>query len=245
MFVRWIAPSPLVLALIAFPAVPARAQSPSVLSGRADADAAFARKLFEHGQTDMADKLCTLLEQGGKLSGSAEKVVKSLHIDLRADLAKKTSDLPKRKDLLKQVLQDKEEFIKQHQGTPEAEEAALTLPDVYGQLGDTLKSLIEKETQPQVIADYQNRGPEGLRRGRGAPQDAHRGAAEAGRRGEPQGHARRGQAQAAQHAAHDRALQSAADHGRARAHVSEGRVPSEEPARRRGQEAAGVRTRLR
>ena len=153
MSVRWFAP--LFVAVIA---CPLRAQSNAVLSGRPDADAAFARKLFERGLPELAEQVCVLLQQSGKLSGSAEKVVASLHIDLRAALATKTTDLGKRKDLLTQVLRDKEDFIKQHQGTPEAEEAALTLPDVYADLGDTLKSLIETETQPQVVADYQAEG---------------------------------------------------------------------------------------
>lgn len=153
MSVRWFAPL-----LIAVFASPLRAQSEAVLSGRPDADAAFARKLFERGLPELAEQVCVLLQRSGKLSGSAEKVVASLHIDLRAALATKTTDLAKRKDLLTQVLRDKEDFIKQHQGAPEAEEAALSLPDVYADLGETLKSLIETEQQPQVVADYQAEG---------------------------------------------------------------------------------------
>lgn len=153
MYVRWFAPL-----LIAALAAPLHAQSNAVLSGRPEADAAFARKLFERGLPEMAEQVCVLLERSGKLTGSAEKAVASLHIDLRAALATKTTDLAKRKDLLTQVLRDKEDFIKQHQGSPEAEEAALSLPDVYADLGDTLKSLIESEKQPQVVADYQAEG---------------------------------------------------------------------------------------
>lgn len=153
MYVRWFAPL-----LIAAFASPLHAQSNAVLSGRPEADAAFARKLFERGMPELAEQVCVLLERSGKLTGSAEKAVASLHIDLRAALATKSTDLAKRKDLLTQVLREKEDFIKQHQGTPEAEEAALTLPDVYADLGDTLKSLIESEKQPQVVADYQAEG---------------------------------------------------------------------------------------
>ncbi|MFO1009100.1 MAG: hypothetical protein U1F29_03470 [Planctomycetota bacterium] len=153
MYVRWIAPL-----LFAATASTAFAQTPNVLSGRPEADAVFARRLFERGQPDMAEAVCDLLEKSGKLSGAAEVGVKSLHIDLRLELAKKTSDLPKRKDLLKQALADKEDFIKQHQGTSEAEIAALTLPDAYALLGDTLKQMVQKETQPSVIADYQAEG---------------------------------------------------------------------------------------
>lgn len=153
MSVRWFAPL-----LFAVLASPLRAQSGAVLSGRPDADAAFARKLFERGLPELAEQVCVLLQQSGKLSGSSEKVVASLHIDLRAALAAKTTDLAKRKDLLTQVLRDKEDFIKQHQGAPEAEEAALTLPDVYADLGEALKALIEAEQQPQVVADYQAEG---------------------------------------------------------------------------------------
>lgn len=153
MYVRWIAPL-----LFAATASTAFAQTPNVLSGKPDSDAVFARKLFERGQTDMAETLCDLLEKSGKLSGQAEVGVRSLHIDLRVEIAKKTSDLPKRKDLLKQALTDKEDFIKQHQGTAEAEIAALTLPDAYALLGETLKQMVQKETQPSIIADYQAEG---------------------------------------------------------------------------------------
>lgn len=153
MSVRWIVPL-----LIVVSARTASAQSTSVLSGRVDADAQFARKLFERGQIEMADSLCTLLEKSGKLAGAAQVTVQSLHIDLRIELAKKTTDLAKRKDLLKQALQDKEDFVKQHAGSPEGDLAALALPDLYAQLGDTLKLMIKAESQPTVVADYQQEG---------------------------------------------------------------------------------------
>jgi tetratricopeptide (TPR) repeat protein len=153
MFVRWIAPW-----IFAASAASAFAQSPNVLSGRPEADAQFARKLFDRQQTELAEAICGLLEKSGKLSGKAAVEVRSLYIDLRLEIAKKTADLPKRKDLLKQALADKEDFIKQNQGTPEAETASITLPDAYALLGDTLKKMVETETQPSVIADYQSEG---------------------------------------------------------------------------------------
>lgn len=153
MYVRWIAPL-----LFAATATNAFAQTANILSGRPEADAAFARKLFDNQQIDMAEVLCDLLEKSGKLSGAAEVGVRSLHIDLRLELARKTADLPKRKDLLKQALAEKEDFVKQHAGSPEADTASNTLPDAYALLGDTLKKMVETETQPSVIADYQAEG---------------------------------------------------------------------------------------
>lgn len=155
MHVRWIAPSLFALVAAAI-AGPAAAQTAGVLAGKNDAD--FARKLYDRGYSDMAEAICTLLEKSGKLSGNEEVAVQSLHIDLRLELAKKTTDLAKKKDLVKQALADKESFIKQHQGSPEAESAALNMPDAYALLGDTIKQLVQKETQPAVIADYQAEG---------------------------------------------------------------------------------------
>lgn len=152
MHVRRIAPFLFALAL----AGTASAQSGAVLSGKNDA--AFARKLYERGFPDMAEAICGLLEKSDKLSPTDAVTVKSLHIDLRLDLAKKITDLSKKKDEIKQALQDKEAFVKQYQGTPEAEIAALNMPDAYAQLGDTIKALIQQETQPAVIADYQAEG---------------------------------------------------------------------------------------
>jgi hypothetical protein len=152
MHVRRIAPFLLALAF----AGPAAAQSSAVLSGKNDAT--FARKLYERGYTDMAEAICSLLEKGGKLSGNDAVTVKSLHIDLRLDLARKITDLTKKKDEIKVALQDKEDFVRQHQGTPEGEIASLSMPDAYALLGDTIKALIQQETQPTVIADYQAEG---------------------------------------------------------------------------------------
>src|SRR5262245_3716284 len=115
MNVRWIAPSLLLVA------GPASAQTAAVL-GTGDVD--FARKLFNRGYADMAEQLCTLIEKSGKLSGREEVGVKSLHIDLRLELAKKEADPLKKKDLVKQVLEDKEGFIHSYQGSPEADEAS-------------------------------------------------------------------------------------------------------------------------
>src|SRR5262245_24251315 len=153
MFVRWIVPS-----LIASCASPLFAQSTAVLSGKPEVDAAFARALYDRGQSEMAETVCTLLTSGGRLPPAAELEVQSILFDVRASLVKRITDLAKRKDALKQILVDKEAFIKQHEGKPQAEAAAATLGDNYQQLGDTLKALIEKETEPTVVADYQAEG---------------------------------------------------------------------------------------
>jgi len=153
MSMRWIVPS-----LIAACASPVFAQSTAILSGKPEADAAYARALFDRGQAEMAESVCTLLTSGGRLPAPVELEIQSILFDVRAALVKRTTDLAKRKDALKQILADKEAFIKQHEGKPQAELAAATLGDNYQQLGDTLKALIEKETEPAVVADYQAEG---------------------------------------------------------------------------------------
>ena len=68
MHVRWIP-----TLFFAAAATPAFAQSPNVLTAKPENDVVFARKLYELGQTDMAESLCTLLEAGGKLTDLAGK----------------------------------------------------------------------------------------------------------------------------------------------------------------------------
>ena len=99
----------------------ARAQSEAVL---AKDDAVFARALYRGGWTDLAESLCKTIEKGGKISPEAAVGVKALHLDLRFDIALKEPDVIKRKDMIKAVLDEKEDFVHQYANTKEATETS-------------------------------------------------------------------------------------------------------------------------
>ena len=133
----------------------AGAQSAAVL-GKGDAD--FARKLFDAGYTELASKLCDTIEKSGKASGAEKVGVQALNLDLRLDLARREPDLAKRKDLIKEVLQAKEDLIRGYQGSREAEDTENTLPDVYRMLGETLTQLVKREKDVGLVAQLQKEG---------------------------------------------------------------------------------------
>src|SRR5260221_361971 len=133
----------------------ARAQSEAVL-GRDDAT--FAREIFRGGWTDLAEGLCKAIEKGGKMSPEAEVGVKALHLDLRFDLAVREKDVLKKKDLIKAVLEAKEEFVHQYANTKEATETSESLPDVYRALGETITVAIQKTTDVKAVSDLQREG---------------------------------------------------------------------------------------
>ena len=150
MKLRWLALSSTVAL-----APPAAAQSPTVL-GREDA--AFARGLYRHNWADLAEKLCDLIEKRGNLTPEANVGVKALHLDLRLDLAGKEPDLIKRKDLIRQILEQKEDLVHQYPAMKEAQEAANTLPDAYRTLGETITMAIQKEKDVKKVAALQGEG---------------------------------------------------------------------------------------
>ncbi len=133
----------------------ASAQSENVL-GRDDA--AFARALYRGGFADLAEGLCKTIEKKGGLSPEAKVGVTALHLDLRFDLAQKETDVTKRKDLLKGILDEKEELVRQFPGMKEGVEAAETLPDVYRALGETITVAVQKTTDVAQVAQLQREG---------------------------------------------------------------------------------------
>lgn len=133
----------------------AGAQSAAVL-GKGDAD--FARALFDAGYTELASKLCDTIEKSGKATGAEKLGVQALNLDLRLDLARREPDLAKRKDLIKEILQAKEDLIRGYQGSREAEDTANTLPDVYRSLGETLTQLVQREKDVGLVAQLQKEG---------------------------------------------------------------------------------------
>lgn len=152
MYVRWIAVS----AFVAL-ASTARAQSPAVL-GKQDAE--FAMALKRAGYTDLAERLVATIEKAGKATPEESITLKALHLDLRLDLALREVDPYKEKDLLRTILQEKEDFVRSYSGRPIAEEVRNSLPDIYRLMGDSISSAIAKEKDPALIAQLQKEGSE-------------------------------------------------------------------------------------
>ncbi|MCY2961546.1 MAG: hypothetical protein NTY35_15390 [Planctomycetota bacterium] len=147
---RWIAVS----VFCAFAGL-AQGQSAAVL-GRSDAD--YASALLRGGYTDLAEKLCTLLQTQGNLPPEEAAGVKALHLDLRLDLALRENDLIKRKDLLTTILQEKEDVVRQYAGRKVADDTGASLPEVYQKLGETISRAIQKEKDPALIGQLQKEG---------------------------------------------------------------------------------------
>jgi len=134
---------------------PARGQSEKVL-GRDDA--AFARELYRKGWSDLAASLCETIEKKGKTEGDAAIGLKALHLDLRFDLARAESDPIKRKDLMKTILQEKEDLIHQYPTTKFAEDASNSLPDVYRSIGEAITVAIRNEKEPGLVVQLREEG---------------------------------------------------------------------------------------
>ncbi|MFN0006897.1 MAG: hypothetical protein ACKVXR_03240 [Planctomycetota bacterium] len=133
----------------------ARGQSEKVL-GRDDA--AFARELYRKGWSDLAATLCETIEKKGKVEGDAAIGLKALHLDLRFDLARAESDPIKRKDLMKTILQEKEDLIHQYPSTKFAEDASNSLPDVYRSIGEAITVAIRNEKEPGLVVQLREEG---------------------------------------------------------------------------------------
>jgi len=145
------------LALAALPVLAhtASAQSESVLGKD---DAGFARALYRNNLADLAEGLCKTIEKKGNLTAEGKVGITALHLDLRFDLAQKEPDAIKRKDLLKAILSEKEELVRQYPGMKEGVEAAETLPDVYRSLGETITIAVQKTSDVAKVADLQREG---------------------------------------------------------------------------------------
>jgi len=140
--------------LVSFPAS-ALAQSPGVL-GKDDAE--YARLLFERGYTDLSERLLALIEKSGKVSSKEEANVKALRLAVRTEVAMRESDPYKKKDALTQILTEKEDLIAQYSGSRAAEDTATTLADSYSMLGGAVLACINKEKDPNLVAQLQAEG---------------------------------------------------------------------------------------
>jgi tetratricopeptide (TPR) repeat protein len=134
---------------------PARGQSEKVL-GRDDVN--FARELYRKGWSDLAAGLCDTIEKKGKVEGDAAVGLKGLHLDLRFDLARGESDPIKRKDLMKTILQEKEDLIHQYPTNKVAEDASNSLPDVYRSIGEAITVAMRNEKEPGLVVQLREEG---------------------------------------------------------------------------------------
>jgi hypothetical protein len=157
MHVRWIAASFFVVVGVVAVSGSVAAQSKAVLGKD---DAAFAAALMRSGYADMAERLVQTIEKEGSLGPEEAVGLKALHLDLRLEIARREADTNKRIDLLRAILEEKENLIEQYKGRPVAEEARNTLPDVYRILGDAVIAAIGREKDPDKIAALTKTGGE-------------------------------------------------------------------------------------
>lgn len=138
-------------------AASAAAQSERVL--RHD-NVSFARELLLNGYPEMAEQLCDAIVKSGKGTKQELLGVQPLLLDLRQTKAAEETDPAKKKELLEEVLKEKQKFIAANPNSPEAEDAINNLPDLHRLLGDTLATMIKAEKDPNKAAALRQQGKE-------------------------------------------------------------------------------------
>lgn len=123
-------------------------------------NATFARKLYEIGYRDLAEKLCQVIAAKGASADQNELLeVRSLGFDFALEAARREPDLLKRKAAIQAVIVEKGEFIKGIARTRAAEYARASLPDDYRQLGETLTAILkDQKTDPATAAGLRQEG---------------------------------------------------------------------------------------
>jgi len=121
-------------------------------------NAQFARALSRQGFGDLADLFCCKFDAWKEASAEERAAVRSVHLDLKLELAREEQDPLKRKDAIAEVLKAKEEFIAQFPTSPEAEESELSLPDAYRMLGEALTAALEKSNDPAEVTRLREEG---------------------------------------------------------------------------------------
>ena len=140
-------------------AVPAAAQSSAVL-GRDNA--AFARALADEGFDDLAEGMSRVIQTQPGLEGTDEGLeIEALALNLRQMRAQREPDPLKRRDLLIQIIADKNGFVEGHSRTRSAEYVRGAMPESYLQLGETLTAAIDAEAD---LAKQTELREDGLRR---------------------------------------------------------------------------------
>jgi tetratricopeptide (TPR) repeat protein len=137
----------------------ARAGASDAILGRDDA--AFARQLLKAGYTDLAERVCKTIEEqskNGKVDPKDVADVQALLLDLDLEVARNEADPMKRKDLIGEVIEKKEAFVKQHADSLQADEIRNNLPDAYRLLGESLTAALQKETDGPKIFRLRTEG---------------------------------------------------------------------------------------
>jgi len=149
----------LLLPLQAKPATEEAAPPPLDLSPTFGRDnAAFARGLFQQGYEGMAADFCAAFEKWDKADAAEKAAVRSVWLDLQLDVAMSKSDILERKEILSQLLKEKEKFIADFPGTEEALAAEAGMPESYRLLGETLVVALGKVTDPEQAKALREEG---------------------------------------------------------------------------------------
>jgi len=107
-------------------------------------NAAFARRLFEEGYTDLSENLCRVITEGGA-SGVELLEVQALGFELRVKEIARDPDLAARVPALRKVIEEENDFIDENARTNVADVARTNLPNVYLELAGTLNVLLDQE----------------------------------------------------------------------------------------------------
>ncbi len=116
-------------------------------------NAAFARKLFEHGYTDLAGSLCRTITDNGA-SGTEQLEIQALGFELRVREIGRTPDLAARVPELRKVIEEEKAFLDENGRTSVGEVVRTNLPSVYLELAGTLNALLDKEKDPAKNAEF-------------------------------------------------------------------------------------------
>jgi tetratricopeptide (TPR) repeat protein len=134
--------------------------------------AKFARDLYKAGFVDLAENLCTRIENSTTAEPDEVASVRSVHLDLKIEQARLESDPRAKLASLSQLLKAKEEFIDAYPDAPEALSAQQTLPDVYAAVGEAYSKVLEAAgDDPSEAKRLRGEGSDVFRRGEQALAD--------------------------------------------------------------------------
>jgi tetratricopeptide (TPR) repeat protein len=135
-------------------ALPVSAQSDAILGSD---NAAFARGLADAGLDDLAEGMSRVI-QTRPTSDDEGLEIEALGLSLRQMRAEREPDPLARRDLLIQIITDKNEFVSGHSRSKSAEYVRGNLPESYLMLGEALTAAIEAETDAAKIAALREDG---------------------------------------------------------------------------------------
>ncbi|HZL99607.1 MAG TPA: hypothetical protein VFD43_05070, partial [Planctomycetota bacterium] len=159
-------PAPLLLVAFAL-----HAQSADFLLLGKD-HAKFARELYEAGYVELAETLCTRIENSPNADPAEVASVRSVHLDLKIAQARTQKDPRAKLTAMTQLLKQKEEFIEAYPDAPEARDALQTLPDVYAAVGEAFAEAVKAvQEDPGEAKRLRAEGSDIFRRGEAALAD--------------------------------------------------------------------------